>query len=67
MVYSESSKKAVLKYKKTHYKRIALEMKTEEHEKLKNAASRTGESINGYVRESIRQRIQRESPEDPEE
>lgn len=64
MVYSEASKRATLKYRKTHYKRISLELKAEEHEALKAAADRAAESVNGYVKTAIRQRIDRET-EDP--
>ena len=67
MVYTEAGKRASIKYRKSHVKRIPLDVSIPEHEQIKKAAERVNESINGYIKESIRQRIQRENAEDPEE
>lgn len=61
MPYSEASKRATIKYQCTHLKRIPLSVKTEEYERIKAAADRAGESVNGYIKKSIRQRMEREN------
>ena len=60
MPYSEASKRATIKYQCTHLKRIPLSVKTEEYERIKAAADRAGESVNGYIKNAIRQRMERD-------
>ena len=52
---------AHIRYAKKHLKRIPLDVQKEEYEKIKAAADRVQESINGYIKESVRRRIESES------
>lgn len=60
MVYTEASKKADMKYKKAHIKRIPLDVQREKYEEIKSAADRAGETVNGYIKKAIDERMQRE-------
>lgn len=48
-------------YAKTHYKRIPLNVKPEEYERIKAAASASRESINGYIKKAIYMRLKGEN------
>lgn len=57
MTYSESQKKATLKYQKSHYKRIPLDVTHEKYEEIKVSAQESGETVNGYIKTAIDQRL----------
>lgn len=58
---SEARKRADRKYKESHIKRVSLDMqKTYFEEILKPAADNAGETVNGYVKKAIAERIRRE-------
>lgn len=61
MAASEAQIRATLKYKAKAYKRIPLDMKIEEYEALKKYTDNTGESINGFIRRIIKEKIERDS------
>lgn len=50
-----------LKYAKDHYKRVPLDLTKDKYEQVKAAADHAGESVNGYIKTAVEQRIQRES------
>ena len=58
---------AVKKYKAKAYKRIPLDVRIEEYEELKQAADKAGESVNGYIKEALRRRIESEQVIDLDE
>lgn len=61
---SKAQIKAVQKYEKKAYDKILVRLpKGYLEEVLKPAADRAGESVNGYVKSAIDQRIARESGE----
>lgn len=60
MAYSEASKRATIKYQREHLKRIPLSVPLEFYESLKAAADITGESVNGYIKAAILQRMERD-------
>ena len=51
----------IIKYAKDHYKRVPLDLTKDKYEQVKNAADHAGESVNGYIKTAVEQRIQRES------
>lgn len=59
---SEAQKRAMQKYQKK-LKRIPLDIKRDDYEKLKELADAAGESVNGYIRRAlqIRMDIEREA------
>lgn len=50
-----------LKYAKKKLKRIPLDVQKEEYEQIKAAADAAEESVNGYIKQAIRQRMQRDA------
>lgn len=62
MPTSDAQKKATLKYKAKHYKRVPLELSKEYYDtKLKPAADAAEESVNGYIKKAIDMRIDSEN------
>lgn len=55
MPYSAASYRASQKYKKENVKRVPLDMQIAEYEKLKAHTETTGETVNGFVKRSIRE------------
>lgn len=60
--YNEKSKKYTTDYVKEHYERILLRLKTDElsRDKIRSAADAAGESVNTYIVEAVRRRIEEE-------
>ena len=59
MAYNESSYKAANAYKKQNIKRVPLDMQIAEYEQLKAAADACGEKVNEYIKNAIRERMER--------
>lgn len=49
-----------LAYKKEKLKRVPLDLTKEKYQEVKDSADRSGESVNGYIKKAIDQRIERE-------
>lgn len=47
-------------YRKNKLKRISLEVQNEFYDNLKSAADNVNESVNGYIKKAIEQRIKRD-------
>ena len=60
--YSEKSKKYTTDYVKEHYERILLRLKTDElsRDEIRSAADAEGESVNTFIVEAVRRRIEEE-------
>ena len=58
----ENNKKTAynLNYAKTKLKRIPLDVQKEKYEEIATAAANAGESINGYIKVAIDERIARD-------
>lgn len=61
MPLSESQKKASAEYRKKSIKRIPLDVQKEKYEEIKAAADAAGESVNGYIKKAIDDRMQQDS------
>ena len=61
MVYTEANKKADMKYQKAHIKRIPLDVQKEKYDEIKAAADKAGETVNGYIKKAIEQRMENEN------
>jgi hypothetical protein len=57
--YTEAQKRATAKYKESKYKRIPLDVKTEEYEALKKYADDHNEKVNGVIRRLIKEELTR--------
>ena len=55
---TEAKKKAIEKYNKAHYERLYIRLRKEDAEELKKTLGER--SINGYVVEAIKEKLQRE-------
>ena len=60
MDYPENKVKYNLEYTKKNLKRIPLDVQKEKYEEIKAAADRVGETVNGYIKKAIDERMQRE-------
>lgn len=55
------SRKAVDKYKKSHIRRIGLDVQISYFDEvLKPAVDKTGETVNGFIKKAVQERIERE-------
>ena len=61
MPLTESQKQARYNYAKKSLKRIPLDVQKEKYEEIAAAASKTGESVNGFIKKAIDERIERNS------
>ena len=61
MTLTEQRKESMYKYAKAKLKRIPLDVQKEKYEQIKAAAVRNGESVNGYIKKAIDERIERNS------
>lgn len=67
MTLSESQKQARYNYAKAKLKRIPLDVQKEKYEEIKIAADRSGESVNGYIKKAIDERMERDSNDQTQE
>lgn len=58
--YTESQKKASLKYAKEKLKRVPLDLEKEEYEQLLVVARSVNMSINGFIKAAINEKISNE-------
>lgn len=56
----ENKKAYKLKYAKNHYKRVPLDLTFDKYDEIKHAAEKSGESVNGYIKVAIDQRLNKE-------
>lgn len=59
MDYPENKVKYNLEYAKKNLKRIPLDVQKEKYEEIKAAANLEGETVNGYIKKAIDERMQR--------
>lgn len=60
MPRTKSSNQAQYKYNSAHIKRVPLDLQLTDYEALRKAASIAGESVNGYIKRAISERMDRE-------
>jgi hypothetical protein len=53
-----------LEYAKKKLKRIPLDVQKEKYDEIKAAAAAAGESVNGYIKKAIDDRMEREAEND---
>ena len=51
---TKAQRRATLKYKKNHYKRVSLDLQKDFYNDIKNAAQG---NVSGYIKEAIRRRL----------
>ncbi|MDO4301067.1 MAG: hypothetical protein Q4D26_06715 [Clostridia bacterium] len=60
MALSEKRKASMYKYAKENLKRIPLDVTKEKYQEIKNASEKAGESVNGYIKKAIDDRMNNE-------
>ena len=60
---SKAQQKAVQKYVKKNYDRIELTVPKGQKDFISQLATAAGESVNGYAKKAVEERIQRENPD----
>jgi len=63
MVLTNQRKESMYKYAREKLKRIPLDVQKEKYEQIAAAALKKGESINGYIKKAIDERMERDSSE----
>ena len=58
MTLTDAQKQARYNYARKNLKRIPLDVQKEKYEQIKAAAVRNGESVNGYIKKAIDERIE---------
>ncbi|MCR5629822.1 hypothetical protein [Eubacterium sp.] len=48
-------------YKKKHYKRITLDLHNETYDKIKTICDNTNQSVNGYIKSAINDKLENEN------
>lgn len=61
MALTDAQKQARYNYARKSLKRIPLDVQKEKYEEIKLAAERSGESVNGYIKKAIDERMERDS------
>ena len=61
MTLTDAQKQARYNYARKNLKRIPLDVQKDKYEQIKAAAVRNGESVNGYIKKAIDERIERNS------
>ena len=58
---SKAQQKAVAKYMKNNYGEIKVRVEKGKREIIKAAAEQAGESLNGYIKKAVDQRMERDN------
>ena len=61
MALTEQRKESMYKYAKENLKRIPLDVQKEKYDEIKTAAEAAGETVNGYIKTAINQRMERDA------
>ncbi len=63
MAYSKAKRDYNVQYIKDNIKRVPLDVQKDQYERIKSAADIAGESVNGYIKKAIEERMEREATE----
>lgn len=55
-----NSKEYNIQYKKDNLKRVPLDLRKDKYLEVKAAADRSGKSVNGFIKEAIDEKMERE-------
>lgn len=61
MAISDKRKESMYNYVKKNLKRIPLDVQKEKYEEIKAAAESAGESVNGYIKKAVDERMERDN------
>ena len=63
MPRTKASNEAQYRYNAKHLKRVPLDLPLDFYAALKSAAESCGSSVNGYIKDALREKIEREEQE----
>ena len=61
LTYSKAKRDYNVQYIKANIKRIPLDVQKDHYERIKTAADAAGESVNGYIKRAIDERMERDT------
>ena len=61
MTLSNQRKEYLYEYQKTKLKRIPLDVTKEKYEQIVSAAEQAGKSVNGYIKQAIDEKMERDN------
>ncbi len=61
MTITQKQKESMYRYRDKNIKRIPLDVQKEKYDEIKAAATAAGESVNGYIKKAIDDRMEREA------
>ena len=61
MPITEKQKQSAYKYKAKNIKRVPLDMQKSDYENLVIVSTMSGKTVNGYIKEAIAEKIEREA------
>lgn len=61
MTITQKQKESMYRYRDKNIKRIPLDVQKEKYDEIKAAATAAGESVNGYIKKAIDDRMERET------
>lgn len=64
MPYSKAKRDYNVQYIKDNIKRVPLDVQKNHYERIKTAAAAAGESVNGYIKKAIDERMERDNAPD---
>lgn len=64
MAATKSQIQSIARYKEKTYKRVPLDVRKEDYEVIKRIADHLGESVNGFIKQAISERLARVQKEE---
>ena len=64
MTITQKQKESMYRYRDKNIKRIPLDVQKEKYDEIKAAAAAAGESVNGYIKKAVDDRMEREAEND---
>ena len=61
MGMTQERKEYLYNYQKEKLKRVPLDMQLSDYERLKEAATRADQTVNGYIKQAISEKMEREA------
>lgn len=61
MPITEKRKETMYEYARKNIKRIPLDVQKDQYERIRAAAERAGESVNGYIKKAVDERMERDA------
>lgn len=61
MGMTQERKEYLYNYQKEKLKRVPLDMQLSDYERLKEAATRADQTVNGYIKQAIAEKMEREA------